>query len=308
VPSVPPSSGEAAQDPKTSPELAVVIINFNSGNHLRTCVSHLRAATGGIDTVFLVVDNHSTDGSLKGVEELDPAVRVIPNPQNFGYGRACNIGFASAEAPFVCFLNPDIEPCPGSLETMLRAIVDRPKVGVLGPQLNNPDGTRYPSCRIVPTLGIAVGHAVLGLFTHNNRFTRAYQLMDLEHTEELEVDWVSGAAMLVRREAFAQVKGFDEGFFMYVEDVDLCNRLNQAGWKALYYPGAEMMHHVAGSSRRAPYKMIRHHHFSMIRFAARKTKGPVKLALPMIAAGLLVRMVLAWGHLFLRLLRDRVKG
>jgi N-acetylglucosaminyl-diphospho-decaprenol L-rhamnosyltransferase len=305
VPSAQPFPGEAAiPDPKPLPELAVVVVNYDSGNHLRTCIFNLSAAAGGLNAAFIVVDNNSTDGSLEGVEDMDPAVRVIRNPQNMGYGRACNVGFRSTGAPFVCFLNPDIEPCEGSLAEMLKAISDRPTVGVLGPRLNNPDGTRYPSCRIVPTLGIAIGHATLGLFTHNNRFTRAYQLMDEEHVTEQEVEWVSGAAMMVRREAFEHIEGFDEGFFMYVEDVDLCNRMNEAGWKALYFPDAEMMHHVAGSSRRHPYKMIRHHHFSMIRFAARKTKGPVKLALPVIAVGLLVRMVLAWAHLFVQ----RVRG
>lgn len=306
MPSARPSSGEAAiPGPEPSVELAVVVVNYDSGDHLRTCIRHLRAAAGQAGTAFIVVDNYSTDGSLDGIEELDLQVQLIRNRKNVGYGRACNIGFAATKAPFVCFLNPDIVPCPGALEDMLRAISERPAVGVMGPRLNNPDGSRYPSCRIVPTLGIAAGHATLGLFTHNNRFTRAYQLMDLEHHDEREVGWVSGAAMMVRRAAFEEIKGFDEGFFMYVEDLDLCNRLNRAGWKALYYPAAEMMHHVAGSSRRAPYKMIRHHHFSLIRFAARKTEGPVKLALPLITAGLLVRMGLAWGNLFLKRLRAR---
>ncbi|HEX2053855.1 MAG TPA: glycosyltransferase family 2 protein, partial [Actinomycetota bacterium] len=113
-----------------------------------------------------------------------------------------------------------------------------------------------------------------------------------------------GASMMVRREAFEQVKGFDEGFFMYVEDVDLCKRMNEAGWKALYYPGAQMMHHVAGSSRRSPYRMIRHHHFSMIRYAVRNSKGLVRVALPLIVAGLLVRMLIAWAHLLLQRLRN----
>ncbi|HEX2150227.1 MAG TPA: glycosyltransferase family 2 protein [Actinomycetota bacterium] len=296
------SPGEAAiSELDSTPGLAVVIINFDSGDHLRNCIANLPAAMKGVNGKLIVVDNASSDGSLDGIGQQYPEVTVIRNSVNKGYGRACNQGFAATGAPLVCFLNPDIVPHAGSLAQMVEAIAARPGVGVLGPRLNNPDGSRYPSCRVVPSLGVAIGHATLGLLTSNNRFTRAYQLSDLNHDEEREVDWVSGAAMLTRREAFQQVNGFDEGFFMYVEDVDLCARLREAGWKALYYPQAQMLHHVAGSSRRTPYRMIRHHHFSLMRYAYRRTKGPARVLLPLIAAGLAVRMVLVWVDLFIRM-------
>ena len=276
------------------------MINFDSDEYLRNCLSHLPSAVGSIAVEVVVVDNASTDGSADGVDAIDPSATVVRNPRNVGYGRACNQGFGVTNSPFVCFLNPDIVPEPESLATMLKAIEDWPDVGILGPRLVNPDGSTYPSCRVVPKIGVAVGHAVLGLFTEKNRFTRAYKLMDVDHDTEQEVDWVSGAAMLVRRDAFEQVGGFDEGFFMYAEDMDLCARLRQAGWKSLYYPSAQMLHYVAGSSRRQPYKMIRHHHFSLIRFMARRLKGPLKLLVPAVAAGLLGRMLVAWTELFLR--------
>jgi N-acetylglucosaminyl-diphospho-decaprenol L-rhamnosyltransferase len=294
-------SGEATIFQSASPaELALVVVNFDSGDHLRNCIAQLRPAAGSTPVQLVVVDNASTDGSEAGVTEIDPEVLLLENSQNKGYGRACNQGFAATEAPFVCFLNPDIVPEPKSLSRMLQAIADRPEVGVLGPRLVNPDGSTYPSCRVVPKLGVAVGHAVFGLFSDGNRFTRAYKLMDVDHNSELVVEWVSGAAMLVRREAFEQVGGFDEGFFMYVEDLDLCARIREAGWKSLYYPGATMLHHVAGSSRRYPYKMIRHHHFSLIRYFSRRLKGPLKLLVPFVSAGLLGRMLIAWAELFLR--------
>ena len=295
------SPGEAAISEPAGPfELALVLVNFDSGDHLRNCIAKLRSATGATAVEIVVVDNASTDGSDDGIAEIDPEVTVLQNSSNRGYGRACNQGFKFTSAPFVCFLNPDIVPEPSSLSSMLQAITDRPDVGVLGPRLVNPDGSIYPSCRVVPKIGVALGHAVFGLFTDNNRFTRAYKLIDVDHDAEQEVDWVSGAAMVVRRGAFTQVGGFDEGFFMYVEDLDLCARLKAAGWKSLYFPGAQVLHHVAGSSRRYPYKMIRHHHVSLIRFASRRMKGPMKLLLPPVAAGLVVRMLLVWGELFLR--------
>jgi N-acetylglucosaminyl-diphospho-decaprenol L-rhamnosyltransferase len=106
--------------------------------------------------------------------------------------------------------------------------------------------------------------------------------------------------MMVRREAFEQIGGFDERYFMYVEDVDLCNRLHQAGWKALYFPGVSMLHHVAGSSRRAPYRMIFHHHRSLLRYSLNRTRGVRRLALPMVIAGLVCRMLVVWLVFFLR--------
>lgn len=306
VPSAEPSSRQASGDPSTaSLDLGVVVVNFDSGEHLRVCLQHLEAAAKGLQFNVLVVDNASTDGSADDAEVIDPRVRLIRSRVNLGYGAACNRGFGATTAPFVCMLNPDIVPEAGSLTEMVRALADRPDVGVLGPRLVNPDGSVYPSCRVVPGLRVAIGHALLGIFTENNPFTRAYKLLDLDRSYEQDVDWISGAAMLVRREAFLQVDGFDEGFFMYVEDLDLCARMRRRGWRAVFYPGAQMLHHVAGSSRRAPYRMIRHHHFSLIRYAALRLKGPLKILVPLVAVALVVRMLIAWAEFFLRQDKNR---
>ncbi|HEX2178840.1 MAG TPA: glycosyltransferase, partial [Actinomycetota bacterium] len=141
-------SGEATISQSVSPaELAVVVVNFDSGEHLRNCISRLGPAAGDTPIQVVVVDNASTDGSQDGLSDIDPDVLLLENPQNRGYGRACNQGFAATDAPFVCFLNPDIVPESDSLWLMLKALADRPGVGVLGPRLVNPDGSTYPSCR-----------------------------------------------------------------------------------------------------------------------------------------------------------------
>lgn len=285
--------------------LAAVIVNYDSGPHLSNCLAGLSAAAGQTSADFIVVDNASRDSSLNGVAERHPEVQVVLNSRNLGYGRACNQGLRHTSAAFVCFLNPDLIPAPGSLDEMFGAMSADPQIGVLGPRLNNPDGSIYPSCRVVPNISIAVGHAILGLISQNNPFTRKYQLLDESHSDQREVDWVSGAAMMVRRAAFEAVGGFDEGYFMYVEDVDLCSRLREAGWKAVYFPKAEMLHHVAGSSRRTPYKMIFHHHLSLLRYALTRTKGRLRLALPVIVVGLMVRMVLVWIDFYFRHGRKR---
>lgn len=280
-------------------EIGVVVINYDSGPHLRNCLDSLPEAAAAAAADFIVVDNASRDDSLAGVPD-HPDVKVFENARNLGYGSACNKGFAETSAEFVCFLNPDVVPEAGSLAAMAVAMAQRPEVGVLGPRLNNPDGSRYPSCRVVPSLSVAVGHAVFGLFTPNNRFSRAYMLLDREHDDPEEVEWVSGAAMMVRRDAFEQVGGFDESYFMYVEDVDLCNRLRAAGWKALYFPEAVMMHHVAGSSRRTPYRMIFHHHRSLLRYALARARGVRRLAAPLLVVAVAGRLLVAWVIFFLK--------
>lgn len=290
----PPASAPA-------PELAVVVVNYESGDYLRACIGTLREAVGGHPVEVLVIDNASGDGSLAGIEAVDREARVIQNLDNVGYGRACTQAVAATTSPFVCFLNPDVLPRPGSLAELLKAAADRPDVGAIGPRILNPDGSLQPSCRVVPSFGVAVGHALFGLLRPSNRFTRAYMLLDWDHSSEREVDWVSGAAMLVRREAFEQIGGFDERFFMYVEDLDLCDRMRQAGWKVVYHPGAEVVHDVGGSSRRLPYRMIAHHHLSALRYARLKSRrSPRALLLPLVAAGLAARMAASWIDFFLR--------
>lgn len=262
---------------------------------MHRCLAALEVALGDCTSEVVVVDNASKEDDLEALEAPDSRIRLIRNHENRGYGRACNQGTAATSAPLLCFLNPDTIPGERSLQKMAERISWTQGVGAVGPAMFNPDGTLYPSCRVVPSLGIALGHAVFGLVWPANPFTRTYYLADWDHKSDREVDWISGAAMVVRREAYMQAGGFDEGYFMYAEDVDLCDRLRKAGWKILYQPDARMSHHSAGSTQRAPFRMIRHHHFSLIRYAYNKTKAsPRILALPFIAAALLGRMVLAW--------------
>jgi len=252
-------------------------------------------ALDGLSAEIVVVDNASHDNSLKGVEQLDSRVRVIRNDANYGYGTACNRGMAASVGPLLCFLNPDTIPDRQSIAALMAALHETPRAGAVGPKMLNSDGTLYPSCRVVPSLKVALGHAFLGLVWRNNPFTRSYQLADWDHEARREVDWISGAAMLIRRESFVQAGGFDEGYFMYAEDVDLCDKIRQAGWSILYDPAAKMIHHSAGSTKKTPYKMIRHHHFSLIRYAHKKARDPLRQAIfPFIALALLGRMVLAW--------------
>jgi N-acetylglucosaminyl-diphospho-decaprenol L-rhamnosyltransferase len=176
------------------------------------------------------------------------------------------------------------------------ALDDDPRMAVVGPRIDNPDGSLYPSARCFPRMADAAGHAFLGIVWKRNRFTRRYRMLDWDHAQSGPVDWVSGTCMLVRRTAFEQVDGFDPGFFMYVEDVDLCWRLRRAGWTVGYEPGGRVTHTVGASSQLAPYRMILAHHRSLLRFANRTTTGRRRALLPAVAAGLALRTVLSWAQ------------
>lgn len=230
-----------------SSALAVVVVNYNAGEYLLRCVTSVVEASGGLALDLVVVDNASRDGSARLVSARTPQVRLIENATNRGLSAAWNQGARATDAPWILFLNPDAEVCHGDLEAVVKSGDGRPDVAVVGPVIRNPDGTIYESGRVFPGVLQAVGHAFLGPFAPENRFTRAYRQTSWDRSTEREVDWVSFAAMLIRRSAFEGVGGFDEGFWLYGEELDLCTRLRAAGWKVLASPAVEVVH-VGGVS------------------------------------------------------------
>jgi N-acetylglucosaminyl-diphospho-decaprenol L-rhamnosyltransferase len=281
-----------APDP-AGPGVSAVIVNFNARPHLVECVRSLRA--DGVDQI-VVVDNASSDGSEAALAESDPDSRFLPTGSNLGFGTAANVGVANTASAYVLVLNPDTILQPGTTKALTAALDRDPRMAVVGPRVDNPDGSLYPSARRFPRMTDAAGHAFLGMVWRDNPFTTRYRMLDWDHTQAGPVDWVSGACMLVRRSAFEQLGGFDPAYFMYVEDVDLCWRMGQAGWTVGYEPAGRVVHAVGASSQLAPYRMILAHHRSLLRFANRTTIGPRRVVLPAVAAALGVRTCLAWAH------------
>jgi N-acetylglucosaminyl-diphospho-decaprenol L-rhamnosyltransferase len=273
-------------------DVAAVIVNYESGSALLRCLTDVRRE--GLGEV-VVVDNGSTDGSVDRVRREMPDVVVIDPGGNLGYGSAANRGVAATTAPYILVANPDLEVIPGAISRLAVVLDDDPNWALVGPLIRTPQGDRYPSARRFPSLLDAAGHAVLGIVAPNNRFTRAYQRSDLDAAgpDVREVDWVSGACFLVRRRAFDEVGGFDESYFMYAEEVDLCWRLHRRGWRVAYDPGVEVVHAQGLSTGRRPFRMIVEHHRSLWRFACRTQEGWRRLLLPLVAVGLGLRMVLA---------------
>jgi N-acetylglucosaminyl-diphospho-decaprenol L-rhamnosyltransferase len=269
-----------------------VVVNYESGSALARCVRCL--VDDGVAEV-VVVDNGSTDGSLGEVRDSSPEAAVLVPGANLGYGAAANRGVAATSAPFVLIANSDLEVGSGAVAALHRWLSDNPRCALVGPLIRDATGERYPSARRFPSLLDAAGHALLGLFRPDNRFTRAYQQSHLGTPGRgpETVDWVSGACFMVRRSAFEELGGFDESYFMYAEDVDLCWRLGRAGWHVDYLPTAEVTHAQGVSTGRHPYRMVVEHHRSLLRFAARSSTGWRRALLPLVAVGLGVRAALA---------------
>ena len=275
--------------------VAAVVVNYNARDHLLRCIESLRAE--GVDEV-VVADNASVDGSEAAVRAADPDVRYVQTGANLGYGTGCNRGASRTDPahPYLLCINPDAWLEPGALKAMVAVLEARPEVGIVGPRILDPDGTLYPSVRTFPNLVDSIGHAFLGLVWGGNPFTRRYRMLDWDHERAGDVDWVSGSCFLVRRTAWDGIGGFDEGYFMYAEDSDLCWRARAAGWVVAFEPAGEAVHVQGVSTDRHPYRMIAAHHRAILRFAARTTTGPKRLLLPVMAAALVVRTPLAWLH------------
>ena len=300
-------------DPGKARRVPAVVVNYNAGEHLLNCVASLRAE--GIDDV-VVVDNGSADGSVERLRTVDPAVRVVRPDRNRGFGAGANVGARHVQGQFVLVCNPDVVLHPGCLAALVDAATADAELAVVGPKILDADGVRYPSARSFPSLPEAFGHAFVGLFSEANRWTRRYKLPEPSGRRREPVDWVSGACLLCRLDAFSSVGGFDERYFMYVEDVDLCWRLRRAGWRAGYEPQAVVTHVQGVSTSRHPYRMVVAHHRSMWRFAARSTSGVRRGALPVVALGIAVRLVLVcarraaadWSARLRRGRRPRAQG
>ena len=273
------------------PRVSAVVVNYNARDHLLECVRSLRA--DGVEEI-IVVDNASYDGSLAAVTALDPDVVCVPTGGNLGFGSAANRGLAVASGEYAAVLNPDVVVESGTMKALAAALDADPSLGAVAPRVDNPDGTLYPSVRAFPSMTDAIGHAFLGFIAPGNRFSRRYRLLDWDHSRPVEVDWVSGTCLVLRTDALGDKGRFDESYFMYVEDVDLCWRLRQAGWGVGYEPAGRVVHTVGASSELAPYRMILAHHRSLLRFSARTARGRRRLLLPLVGVGLALRTVLAW--------------
>jgi N-acetylglucosaminyl-diphospho-decaprenol L-rhamnosyltransferase len=248
--------------------LAVVTVTYSPGEHLHRFIDSLAQATQEKPQVILA-DNGSTDGVPEAVAEANAHVRLLHTGANIGYGGAVNRAVAELDPDieFVVVSNPDVEWAPDAIDHLLDAAARWPRAGSLGPLIREPEGTVYPSAREVPGLLSGAGHAILGTVWPANPWTRRYR-QENQQVGERQVGWLSGSCLLLRRVAFDSVGGFDSRYFMYMEDVDLGDRLGKAGWRNVYVPSAEVTHDKGHAAGRRPELMLPAHHESAYRFQA----------------------------------------
>lgn len=280
----------AVTDEQVSDRVAVVTVTYSSGDYLARFIQTLDEAMTGTPAVIMA-DNGSDDGAPELAAERYDHVSLLHTGGNIGYGGAVNRAVAEVDPAieYVIVANPDVEWAPGSIDRLLDAADRWPRAGALGPLIREPDGTIYPSARRVPNLVSGTGHAILGTIWKSNPWTAAYR-QDAVDVSERAVGWLSGSCLLVRREAFDSIGGFDSRYFMYMEDVDLGDRLGRAGWLNVFVPDAEVLHTKGHAAGRDPGTMLPAHHRSAYRFQADRHphwwQAPLRLAL---RAGLAAR-------------------
>ena len=281
------------RDDQTTPvDLSVVILNWNAEDYLRACLRSIVAQTHRHTMQIIVVDNLSLlDNSAQMVREEFGQFELLALDRNTGFAGGNNLGLARARGRYVLFLNPDTIVHENAFDALIEWMDAHPEVGACGPQIVNPDGTLQASCRAFPSLGAGFfRNTPLGRLWPNNPWTRGYLMEGFDHNRASAVDWLSGCALLIRRAAIKEIaiagKLWDEDFFMYCEDVDVCYRLKAHGWPRFYAPIATITHRIGASSDWAQGAMIRRFHASMLRFAFKHyLRGPKIVFAPIVVAG-----------------------
>lgn len=283
------------------PPIAVITVTYSPGEYLASFLDSIPAATSR-DTVVIMADNGSVDGVPEKAAQERSNVEFLPTGGNLGYGTGVNVAARALKArresgeidnEFFLVSNPDVVFGEGSIDELIACANRRKASGSVGPLIREADGSAYPSARAVPTLGNGIGHALFSSIWKNNPWSAAYRDDDDMESERL-AGWLSGSCLLLRWEAFDAIGGFDERYFMYMEDVDLGDRLARAGYDNVFCPSAQITHakgHVAGKH---PEILLPAHHESAYRFQAdrlhKPQQAPIRLALRM---GLKMRALLA---------------
>ncbi len=237
--------------PESSPRVSAIVVSYNVKALLRACLRSLEAAReAGELQEIIVVDSSSADDSVEMIAAEFPGIQVEVVP-NRGYGAAANAGYRRAAGDFLLTLNPDTVVCPGAITSLATALTSNPGVGLVGPTLRYPNRTLQPSRRRFPTAWTPMFEStILEEWFPDNRWTRRYHMRDTgapqQDTES--VDWLVGAAFLARRAAIDATGGFDESFFLYGEELELCHRMRRHGWDVRYVPEATVIHHEAAST------------------------------------------------------------
>ncbi len=230
--------------------LSIIIVNWNVRDLLRECLRSIEDEKGDLSLEIIVVDSASNDDSAAMVRSEFPSVHLIACTENVGFPRGNNIGLQEARGDYLLLLNPDTVIVDDALAVLVSYLQVNPDVGVVGPQLLNPDGSVQSSRRRFPTVttGFFESTWLEGLASG---ILRRYYALDLPDDATADVDWLTGACIMGPRSTYEAVGGMDEGYFMYSEELDWCRRIKESGRRVVYYPAAQVIHHVGKSSEQA---------------------------------------------------------
>lgn len=270
--------------------VGLVLVTYQSAEDLPGFLETLPAAVEPYTVEVIGVDNVSSDGSADIVEAAGGT--VIRNSRNVGLAAAINQGAAATGAEWILVANPDTKLDPGAIAGLIETAGTDPRIGMIGPAIARLDGTPYPSGRRFPSLTVGVVHALLGGVWPGNPATKRY--FGRQSTGPSDVDWISGCCMLFRRAAFDAVGGFDDRYFLYFEEVKMALDMHRSGWRVILDPTVRIRHREGGSMRSAPFRKVRSHHRSALRFYCDYHKGsPWIVFAPLVAAGLVLRGTIA---------------
>lgn len=234
-------------------DLSIIIVNYNVKEFLLNLIDSIRKASEGLQTEIIVVDNASVDGSVEMIRKNHPEVIVIENKENLGFGKANNIGLKRAAGKYLLMINPDTIVREDTFRKMIAFFESHPDAGMAGCKVLNPNGTLQLACRRSfpgPWTSLTKVTGLSSLFPKSKLFAK-YNLTYLDENKTYEVDAISGSFMMMKRETYEKVGGFDPQFFMYGEDLDLCYRVQKAGYKVYYVHDTEIIHYKGESTKRS---------------------------------------------------------
>jgi len=274
------------------PDVTVAIVSFNTRELTLQAVAAARTATAGMDAAVVLADNGSTDGTPEAVRAAFPDVEVLVHPDNPGYGTAINRAAAAHPSAWLCALNADVLLDPESLRILRAYLADHPECAVAGPSLTGRDGKPQPSCKRFPTVDFAVAELfALHALAPRNRWNRRFYYAGEDLHRPVRVETVSGAAMLIRGNAFRQIGGFDQGFRMYFEETDFCRRLQEAGFAVAFCPEAGAVHWHGASTIQTSARHVEYYLSYVRYFHKHHGPGAARLLAAAIAVSTAGRMV-----------------
>lgn len=266
--------------------IVAIVVTYRSDDVIDGCLRALDRELTAQDCI-VVVDNASPDGTAHVARRARARATVVELPRNLGFGAACNRGAALAPEHDVLLVNPDAVVQPGAVAALRSALAADPRRGAVGPRIVRTDGAPEPGCRrSIPSPSVALARLARldRLFPNSPRFT-AYNLLLADPDKPADIDCISGAAMLVRREVWDELRGFDERFFMYAEDIDLCLRIRRQHSTIHYCPEANVVHRKGSSTEKVRLRMRWEFHRSMLMFWRKHyAHGPALLLAPLVAA------------------------